>query len=219
MQRVGQVEKDDTRARLLDAAASIFAELGYHAATTRDICARAQANAAAVNYHFGDKSALYAEVLKSVMPCERVLRNMRADAEEPEAALKEFIRSMFENMSPGSGESADRYTRLMAHELAQPTPGLSMVVEQIIRPRAERLCEIVSRLTGHPRTSMQTRLYAHSVIGQIIFYSKARPVVGLLWPDWPSHEEMREKLIAHVTCFSLAAMGVVKPRARSRSAL
>jgi len=53
-----------TRTRLLEAAGPIFASEGFHKAKIRGICARAGANIAAVNYHFGDKLGLYTEVLR-----------------------------------------------------------------------------------------------------------------------------------------------------------
>src|SRR5947207_5435679 len=55
---------DPTREKLLAAAAEVFAEAGFRNATVREICQRAGANIAAVNYHFGDKEKLYLEVLR-----------------------------------------------------------------------------------------------------------------------------------------------------------
>ena len=55
---------DETRRQLLEAAGEVFATAGFRNATVREICRRAGANLAAVNYHFGDKEALYAEVLR-----------------------------------------------------------------------------------------------------------------------------------------------------------
>ena len=61
---------DDTRQRLLQAAGQLFAEKGYEGASVRDICKKAQANFAAVNYHFHDKERLYIEAVKSVCQCQ-----------------------------------------------------------------------------------------------------------------------------------------------------
>jgi AcrR family transcriptional regulator len=54
----------ETRQRLLEAAGAVFAERGFRATTVREICHRARANLAAVNYHFGDKERLYGAVLQ-----------------------------------------------------------------------------------------------------------------------------------------------------------
>src|SRR4030095_12192205 len=59
----------ETRQRLLEAAGEVFAARGFRAATVREICQRAQANLAAVNYHFGDKERLYAAVLQYTFHC------------------------------------------------------------------------------------------------------------------------------------------------------
>ena len=48
----------DTRKRLLEATEWLFIECGYEAMSLRHVTARAGANLAAVNYHFGSKEAL-----------------------------------------------------------------------------------------------------------------------------------------------------------------
>jgi AcrR family transcriptional regulator len=53
-----------TRERILDIAESLFAERGFHATTLRDITQLANANVAAVNYHFGSKEALIEAVFE-----------------------------------------------------------------------------------------------------------------------------------------------------------
>jgi AcrR family transcriptional regulator len=57
----------ETRDRLLTAAAALFAADGYSKVTVRDICRKARANVAAVNYHFGGKTGLYQEVLHAAI--------------------------------------------------------------------------------------------------------------------------------------------------------
>jgi TetR/AcrR family transcriptional regulator, regulator of cefoperazone and chloramphenicol sensitivity len=194
-----------TRKRLITASSEIFAKVGYQAATTRQICVKARANAAAVNYHFGDKLGLYTAVLKTYIQLEEGRVAQHALLAMPaREALTQFISMMFENLA---GEGAqDSYTRLMAHELSQPTPRLALVVERIIRPRALLLCEIVSRLTGQAANSRQTRMSAHCVIGQVVHYMHARPVIRLLWPDWRTSAASRRAIAAHITAFSLAGL-------------
>jgi AcrR family transcriptional regulator len=208
-------DSDDTRSRLIEAGAAIFAEVGYHAATTRQICVRAGANAAAVNYHFGDKLGLYKAVLKFFIGQQEArVKEQALAAMPPELALRNFIRVMFEG-SVGI-DAADQYTRVMAHEIVEPTQGLALVVDQIIGPRSRLLCDIIARLTRQPARSLQTRLAAHSIMAQIVHYMHARPVIKLLWPRWRMNAASQREIIEYVTNFSLAGLrGVAKAQQRN----
>ncbi len=53
---------DQTRAAILDAAERLYADRGFADVTLRDIVAAANVNLAAVNYHFGSKDELIAEL-------------------------------------------------------------------------------------------------------------------------------------------------------------
>src|ERR1700690_2447508 len=53
---------DQTRTSLLDAAERLYADRGFADVTLRDIVAAANVNLAAVNYHFGSKDELIAEL-------------------------------------------------------------------------------------------------------------------------------------------------------------
>ncbi|MEZ0264937.1 MAG: TetR/AcrR family transcriptional regulator, partial [Phycisphaerae bacterium] len=85
-----------TRDRLVEAAGEVFAELGFRAATIRDISTRAGANVAAVNYHFGDKQALYTAVLRYAHGCaiEKYPPDMGLPpTAAPAKRLEAFVRS------------------------------------------------------------------------------------------------------------------------------
>ena len=196
---------DDTRSRLIDAASAIFAERGYQSATTREICIHARANAAAVNYHFGDKLGLYKAALESVIARQDTgVESLMLSSMPAERALQAFIQAMFDNL--GGCNAVDQYTRLMAHELSEPTPGLALVVKKIIAPRARLLSGIVARLTGGSPKSLQTRLAAHSIMAQVVHYVHARPVIQILWPRWQMNVAARQQIVHHVTSFSLAGL-------------
>ncbi len=206
MQTAGtKYDADGTRARLIEAASAIFAERGYQAATTREICVQAGANAAAVNYHFGDKLGLYKASLKSVIARQDSgVEKLALSAMPAKLALRAFIQAMFDNLV--GCDSVDQYTRLMAHELSEPTPGLALVVNQIIAPRAKLLSSIVARLTHGSPNSLATRLAAHSIMAQVVHYMHARPVIKILWPKWDLNSAARQEIVNHVTDFSLAGL-------------
>ncbi len=219
MQKPKSADSDDTRSRLIEAAAAIFAKCGYQAATTRQICIRAKANAAAVNYHFGDKLGLYKAVLKSFIGRQEVhVEERKFAAMEPELALRHFIHAMFESLVGPHAE--DQYARVMAHEIVEPTEGLALVVEQIIGPRSRLLCDIVARLTHTSPRSLHARLAAHGIMAQIVHYMHARPVIKLLWPRWRMSEAAQRQIVEYVTSFSLAGVrGAAKTHLATRPRL
>lgn len=64
MSETNQKQGPETRARILDAAESLFTAHGFEATSMRMITGRANVNLAAVNYHFGSKDALIQEVFR-----------------------------------------------------------------------------------------------------------------------------------------------------------
>jgi len=54
----------DTRERVLEAAMNVFAERGFAGTSTREVCARASVNSAALNYHWGSKDRLWTAVVE-----------------------------------------------------------------------------------------------------------------------------------------------------------
>ncbi|MGC1583575.1 MAG: TetR family transcriptional regulator, partial [Candidatus Acidiferrales bacterium] len=107
--------EDPTRAKLLKAAGAAFAERGYYATTIREICMRAGANVAAVNYHFHDKIGLYTEVLQQSVRAKNFesIRDAFDRSAPPEETLRAVIRMRLQGMR--SGTVPDCQLRIMAH--------------------------------------------------------------------------------------------------------
>jgi AcrR family transcriptional regulator len=199
---------DETRRKLLDAAGEVFADVGYQAATVREICSRAGVNLAAVNYHFGDKLGLYTELLQIAVANEKAVTGEAMRALPPEEALRRFLQVMLRQM-----HRADRpswHTKVMTHELAHPTPALDAVVEHMIKPKARVLYSIVGRLIGRGPLDPRTRMCAHSIVGQVVHYVHGRPVIALLWPELEMTPRTVEEIARHITEFSLEALKGIK---------
>jgi AcrR family transcriptional regulator len=201
------IAPDPTHAKLLDAAREVFAEWGYYGATVRKICTRAGANVAAVNYHFGGKMGLYTEVLRQLVSAvhsthRENIRRMLGEHGTPEEVLREVIRAMLKTMVGANRPTL--HFRLMAHEFAQPTPALSRIIEEETRPNYDRLRELIGQILRLPRDHEKTRLCAHSVIGQVVHYVHAGPIMARLWPELKMTPEQLEQIADHITEFSLA---------------
>jgi TetR/AcrR family transcriptional regulator, regulator of cefoperazone and chloramphenicol sensitivity len=195
---------DGTRTKLLDSAGQVFADSGYHAATVREICARAGVNVALVNYHFGDKLELYTEVLRHSIGAagNGIIQNALKSTAPPEEALRELIHAMLQRVC-----RADRpgwHFRLMVHEFAQPTPAMATVIDETMGPIYERFRVLIGDMLDLPTDDDKTRLCAHSIIAQVVHYVHARHVISQLWPALELTPERIAEISGHIADFSLA---------------
>ena len=212
-----------TREKLVEAAGQVFAEHGYHATTVREIVKRSGANIAAVNYHFGGKLGLYTEVLQRLVRAARVnaINSALDQNAPPEEILRAVIGARLQSVTRPNLQ--DLHSRIMMHELVQPTPALSRVVNEVSRPIYERLLELVGRIIDLPPKNEKTRLCVHSVMGQILVYVLAGPLLMRLWPELEMTPEQVDRIAEHIWDFSLAYLRqksggrqVTVPRKRGR---
>ncbi len=193
-----------TRDKLIEAAGHVFAERGYRAATIRDICRRAGANVAAVNYTFGDKMGLYTEVLRhSVRAAQTAAMSAALDTcLSPEDTIRGVIRARL--MSLCRETRPDWHIRLVMHEFSHPTAAMGRVVDEGMRPIYERVRKAVGEIIGLPPDHETTRLSLNSIIGQILFYSFSRPVLARLQPELKLAPNQLDRIADHIAEFSLA---------------
>ena len=89
---------DRTRTAILEAAERLYADRGFADVTLRDIVAAADVNLAAVNYHFGSKDELIAElfVTRSLALNRERLSELRAaeDRGGGRAEITEVLRAL-----------------------------------------------------------------------------------------------------------------------------
>jgi AcrR family transcriptional regulator len=203
----------DTRRRLLEAAGEVFAEHGFRTATVQEICRRADANIAAVNYHFTDKEQLYREVIRyaeeqSGAAHPRALPAGASSEERLHAHVEWFLLHLLDEGRPAW------HGRLMGREMIEPTAALDELVAGHIRESNERLLGIVRELMGPDASDDQVRNGAFSVTGQCLFYHHCEPVIARLHPGLTIGREQVPALADHVTRFSLAGLHAIAATAR-----
>jgi AcrR family transcriptional regulator len=197
----------ETRRKLMESAGEVFAETGFRDATVREICRRAGANIAAVNYHFGDKEKLYTEVLRyaQAKAVEKYppLLDVAADA-PAEKKLRAFVNSLLLRVFD-KGPTA-WHGKLMLREMIEPTAALDLLVEERLRPMAAQLWQIVAEILDRPFNDERVRQCSFSVVSQCVFYHHCQPVISRLYPQQTFDPAGITRLADHIACFSLAAM-------------
>jgi AcrR family transcriptional regulator len=195
---------------VIEIAGEVFADQGFRSATIRDICARAGANIAAVNYHFGDKESLYLAVLEHAhhTALSRYPPDLGTTPDSSaEERLRAFIRSFLLRLLDDGVPAW--LGKLMAREMIEPTPALDGLVESVLRPLFTRLVAIVGDLApeeGEGADPERVRLCAQSVVGQCIFYRHAQECLRRLGSAAVCGRDKVEAIADHVTRFSLAAI-------------
>ncbi len=204
-----KAHNQETRARLLAAAAEVFAEKGFEVASVREICAKAGANVAAVNYHFGDKRNLYNTLLNQLFADTWNKRAPLLPASAPpEARLRAFIQAFFDEVLSSDYDERGRAqaARLYLLEMARPSEALTLIVRDYIRRDAEEIAAIVGALLGPSASEAQVTLCASSVVAQVLYYLQSAAIIACLAPDAPPPHRRVAQLAEHVYQFSLGGL-------------
>ena len=198
----------DTRRRLIEASATLFADRGFQNVTVRDICKASNANVAAVNYHFGDKAGLYRAVVTYAMEVMREtneLSQRAGDGLSPEEQIRSFIR-VFVGRLTGDGPNAWIH-RLMAREMEHPTDALDQVMTQVVKPRIEYLSGVAGQLMGLPPSDPRVKRCIASL--QIQCLMGARRIPPALEKTFGAAMRDLESAVDHIAEFSLGGMRAV----------
>jgi AcrR family transcriptional regulator len=203
-------QDQETRARLLNAAARLFAERGFAKVTVRDISKKARANVAAVNYHFGGKDGLYAAVMrKAIETMQATTDAARAAGRElpPEKRIRAYV-FVFARRLLGSDHETWIH-QLMMRELSDRSPALERVAEEVLKPRMAYLCGAIGELIGCPPDDPRTVRCALSMTSQFnsMLWSKevarfthsAGAVPGTL-----------DEIAEHITTFSIGGIARIR---------
>lgn len=152
--------RDDTKARILEAAAAEFGERGYEAASIRSIARRADVDPSLVHHYFDDKSALVAEVVAVPLRPDRIVQGaLDGPIEELGARLLHAVLAAWENPSVRPAAKA-----AMRSAIGQG-PVARMLREFL---RREIMLRLATRLGGADDAELRAELAASQVVGIIM---------------------------------------------------
>jgi len=161
MPKVQPAEELDTRERLIHVAIRLFAERGIDGVSTRDITTAANANSAAIGYHFGSKENLVRAVFQSLAgPMNRTRLDALAAYERtvgPDAPLEieEVARCLIEPaLRAASNPNLDAHYvgRLLALARTLPASWITQVL-------AEQYDEVFERFVSAFQRALSNESY------------------------------------------------------------
>ena len=156
-----------TQARLLESAAEVFAEKGYRDATVAEICRRAEANVAAVNYYFRSKENLYVEALRAAF--EEGIRKYPPDAGvDPGAPPAERLRGRITALIHRILDPDTKEFDIMRREIGDPTGLLAEAHRDLIGSIRKGVFKLLREMLGPKASLGQILLGTMSVVGPIV---------------------------------------------------
>lgn len=159
--------------RILEAAASVFSEVGFAGARVDEIADRAGVNKAMIYYHIGDKETLYAEVIHNIIgnTAETISREIK-DVQNPEEKLRIYIRTFARNV-----DNNPQVAPVMMREVASGGKHLPEVVARDIFRIVNMLREILKEGAEKGIFVETIPFLIHiMVVGAMITYKTSAPI-------------------------------------------
>lgn len=196
----GRPGGEESRARILEAAGRLFADRGFDGVSVREMAREAKVNAAAINYHFGGKEALYHGVLKKLIedteplfrPLIELLRVQLDEADGDRNALARIAAGLIRSLMMGilSRRTLRWQMPMMLREFHHPSGEFGMLVRDRIDPVHDAVAELVSVSTGYERRAPETLLLTANMIAQCMAFGATKGLIlaRLNWEDYtPEH--------------------------------
>ncbi|MEW6688169.1 MAG: TetR family transcriptional regulator [Pseudomonadota bacterium] len=207
----------ETRTRILDAAEELFMLHGFEGTSMRSLTAKAGANLAAVNYHFGSKSALIEAVFRrrlDPMNAARIAELERLEKEAagrpssapltPEAIIRAFVGAGLRMIEDAKGGGRN-FIRLLGRTYTDPQKPIRALIGQLYAPAMERFKAAFARALPHmPAEELVWRM--HFMFGTLAYTLAATDTVQLIAGCKPEDRYDARLLEARLTAFLVAGL-------------
>ncbi len=196
--------------KLLAAAGDVFIEKGFRDATVAEICARAEANISAVNYHFGSKEALYQEAWRHSFTESLKTYPMDGGVSET-ASAEERLRGQLASMIQRIADENNKDFFIAQMEIINPTGLLQEVMKTELIPMRQQTLALVRELLGPDATEQQVHYCEISIISMCVHPMVMQRVAKRTRDkEMPAIIEDVKAFADHVVMFALAGIDAIR---------
>ncbi|TKW68433.1 MAG: DUF1956 domain-containing protein [Paracoccus denitrificans] len=148
-QRPQRADGEATRNRILEAAGVLFAEAGLAEATNKMIAAKAGADMASINYHFGNRNGLYQSVL--IEAHHRLIDRTDVEAlTKADIPAREKLRMLVEFLAFSASGKTRWPVVVLVRELIAPSSHIVALREVEVFPKLKLVLPVLSEITTIP---------------------------------------------------------------------
>ncbi len=203
--------KPNTKEALLDSAEALFGDRGYEAVGIREIVERANANLAAIKYHFGSKRDLYNETVRRLLERARadgniwdLLNGPFQDQNHAATALGSFIGLHCLRVLEGGASSLA--ARLFLMEGIWPSEAFQDVINEHFKPCMKKL-EGVIRAINPSITEQEAVMLANSVMAPMAYQRVYRKIIDSMAEEKQPIETHAQVLGNSIASFVIRGIG------------
>ncbi len=207
-----------TKVRVLDAAEALFMEHGFEATSLRAITAAAEANLAAVNYHFGSKEELFQAVLtRRLDPMNQarveLLTRLEAGAGSRPLSCERILMALLIpalKLARDPERGGKDFLRLLGRAYADPAPFIRRFLSEQYAVMITRFKAAFARaLPQLPRKELSWRL--HFIMGALSYTLAGTDALKLIAELNPHESTNDEILLRRLAPFLLAGLEAPLP--------
>ncbi len=193
-----------TKDLLINKAGKLFAENGLNGTSIKKIADETEQNIAAVNYHFGSKENLFLEILKMVLKKAEFSINADISTLNKSQAIdlvKKFIEAKCNFFL--SKNNPNWYGQLIVKAVHETPESIQDKVAKFFYPDFEKLQQL-AMVIRPDYTFSQAQLWAHSIMGQMVFYIFGQKMIFVTNEISDYSTEYINKVIKHISDSSIS---------------
>ncbi len=202
-----------TKETILEEACKVFADKGFRDATHAEICRRAGANSAAVNYYFTNKESLYRAVFERLT--QNVERLYPLDGglptkSSPESRLRAFIHAHLSRVF--DPEVLGDLHRIRMAEMFDPTGVLEDLLAQQLANDRNHIHRVLREFLAPDESRTNLERCEMSIVGQCFIGGPRPPDKGApsIFGFGPGDVD---RLTEHIVRFSIAGIQAIREKA------
>jgi AcrR family transcriptional regulator len=201
-----QDESKSPKQALLDVAETLYAENGFDGVSLRELTKRTKTNLGSVNYYFGSKEKLLAEVVsrrlqpinaRRLQMLETALAKAGENPPKLEEVLDAFVRPLFE--ATGDPQQRESLRRMIVRVFMAADSALAPWFESQILPMGRQFGAAVAKARPNllPRqVAVGLFFYAGAMINMLASRRRLEPISAVIG-GIPNDEEILQELVRY----------------------